>query len=944
MITEELLNFIRAQHAAQMSVAQMKHLLLTDGDWDDEDINEAFRTLNIPLIPSTPEVDDFLGIFSTNKIQEEATQKPVEISQNKPEESTPPDQVSLNSPPVSNQSVEKFDPTVPTPRHVISLQPVEVAPKPTFDLSLFRKNIASESSPNVGAGHTDSAKSPITVKTKSIAEAWLQGKGQDKDAAALSPKIKGHTTWEGKTPLVAIRTMSSDILLLGKGKPVLGTPVPAQPSITIKEVIEEARQKEKEIEKSEEIGVIESSVHIAEDHPQEIHEVVQSETISEEPVVHEDVPKTHSDTTDISLFNKKVLSVPSGHAMDKWVGAGSVLDKLAKNVQAKSIAEMWLEDANETVQGLSTPKTGEADKFEKHDTSAGLLLRGKGKTIPGVPALFVLPPPSQEAFDGEASEDNMKTPPKKQDEVNAEGRQQEIKNAPHVVVLPLPEQPHNAPQNHTADISRAPMEVVPPSSAHANHEFIETLVEKNIIKRALPFIIGALILILLVIGVLYAALTLRSPDVTMLLTNATQQFYGLTSFAYNGGGTADLVLSAATEGDRQQGNIKFSLSYRGSLQNGSDGYGDGMHHVKFTGGITSNDFMWETDIDADVFVIGQTLYFHVLSLPEVSNADPELFKTYWVAVDLVEIARELALDGLKTSLDEYGGFAREHATFNEAFKENFPFTVDKRLADEMQDGIMSHRFRLKSDPVRMAELIRTTYRKYINKELSLNANQELRFKHALEKIHGDVWVSESTGELVKFAFAGDIDDDVAGVHVKGPLSFTFAFADFNKPIAVNKPSPILTLEETRVRMDDYKSIMEKRARDTPHITTLYTIEKALADYYAQRGRYPAILGELTAAKFIDSTVVSSAMLKTYFYMPYVSGALLMNSTRCTASGKTCAYYHLGVNLEDTAHPLLVGDADITSGIRGKDTSGCGAEKGFACFDVIAPTNSTSTSP
>lgn len=934
MITEELLNFIRAQHAAQMSVAQMKHLLLTEGDWNDEDITEAFRALDIPLIPSTPEVDDFLGIFSTKETPEEITQKPEEIFQKKPEESTLQRQVILPPAPIANQSVAKFDPTVPTPRHVIQLQPGGVAPKPTFDLSLFRKNIASGSVPHAGVTQTNSDKSPITVKTKSIAEAWLQGKGQSNGGAGTSPKIKGPITWEGKTPLIAIHTMSSDILQIGNGEATIDAILPALPSVTMKDVIEEARLKKKENEKSEEFGVIEQSA-VTQPQSQEI-----PETTSEETIVHEDA---HA-TGDITLFNKKVLSVPSGHAMEKLSGAGSVADKLSKNVQTKSIAEMWLQDANETVQGLSTTKVVEPALFEKHETSSDLLLRGKGKIIPGIPALFVPPTSSQEEFDGEASEDNIKKNPKKTDEVTPEVEHEQTKNSPHFVVPPQSTTSSIAPQNPSANLRRAPKEAVLPANEKAHHEFIETLVEKNIIKKALPFLIGALVLILLVVGVLYAVLKLRGPDVATLFSNSTQQFYALTSFAYNGGGSADLALSAATDGERQDGKIKFSLAYRGSLQNGSGGYGDGMHRIKFAGGIMSNDFTWETDVDVDVFVIGQTLYFHVQSLPEGSNADPELFKTYWVAVDLAEIARELALDGLKTNLDEYGGFAREHITFNKALEQNFPFTVDKRLADEMQEGIMSHRFRLKSDPDRMSELIRTAYRTYINKELSLNANQELRFKHALEKIHGDVWVSESTGALVKFAFGGELDDDIGSVHMKGPLLFSFGFSDFNEPLVVSKPTPILTLEETRVRMDNYKMDMEKRSRDLPHIAQLPVIEKGLADYYVAKGRYPTLLNELLNANVVNPAIINTAVLKKYFYATYVNGSMLVKSTRCTLTGKSCAFYHLGLNLEDATNPILMNDADKTSDVRGKDSSGCGTEKGFACFDVVSPTNSTSTSP
>lgn len=976
MITEELLNFIRAQYAAHMSVEEMKRLLITEGEWNDEDVNEALKTLGIPLTPapSVSEADDFLGIFSASKVvEQEPVERSAALPSEKPIEFAPaPVAVKVNAPPspsptptpapapapVSASPIPeilpseiKFTPPPSSTRHVIPLQPASSPPKAKFDLSMFRKNVSSGAAlpaSQAGAGNEVLPdRTPKTVKTKSIAEAWLQGKGV---SPLASDKPRGPITWEGKTPLVAIRTMESDVLTHGKADKVLpGEPAPAMPSVTIKEVIEEARQKEKvNAARAEKYTIRDQHEAVAEKSEQTEQEIgaEHNEQNFAQMAAPKDAEAEEDNLGDIALFNKNVLVVPSGHTMEKWTGGAGILDKLGKKVNTKSIAEMWQQDAEETVQGLSKTgsRTAEDGSEERPAASAGLLLRGKGKTIPGIPALFVPPVPSNEVLKKKDKEADLKKDPT-EPTAKLDAAHEEAINIPHFVVPGRSAAGEGTEGSPIANISRTPMEIVTHQDEKGGrHEFIETLVEKKVMKKVLPFAVGALVLLLFIIGILYAVLKLRGPNVETLLTSAVQQFYGLTAFGYHGGGAVDLTLSSAAEGERTEGKIKFLLDYKGQLQNGENGYGDGAHRVKFTGGLVSNDLTWETDINADVIMIGQTLYFHILSLPEGIDADSELFKTYWVAVDLSEIARELALDGLKTALDEYGGFAREHVTFNEAIEKNFPFAVDKRLADEMQEGVMTHRFRLKSDPDRMAEFIRTIYRTYINKELALNVNQELRFKHALEKIGGDVWVNKETGALVKFAFAGDLDDDVAGVHLKGPLSFSFAFADFNKPVTVDKPSPILTLEETRVRMDDYKSVMEKRTRDTPHIALLHTIEKALADYFAQRGRYPTILAELTAAKFMDPAVVDNAILKTYFYMPYVNGALLMNSTRCTASGKVCAYYHLGVNLEDTAHPELARDADITSGIRGKDTSGCGAEKGFSCFDVVAPVNSTSTQP
>ena len=209
MITEELLDFVRAQHAAHMSTSQMKHLLLSEGDWDEADIDEAFRTLDIQPTSDAPEADDFLGIFSVDEKTKKSDEKP-SLKTAPPKIVAAPTLVVAEQRPVSPVKIE--------PPQVPPSQPTSASPKPIFDLSLFRKNLASGATSNIANEGAEDAtafdKPAKTIKARSLTDVLQQS--TEKTAAGAN-KTRGPITWEGKTPLPKIRTMASDVLALISG-------------------------------------------------------------------------------------------------------------------------------------------------------------------------------------------------------------------------------------------------------------------------------------------------------------------------------------------------------------------------------------------------------------------------------------------------------------------------------------------------------------------------------------------------------------------------------------------------------------------------------------------------------------------------------------------------------------------------------------------------------
>ena len=459
------------------------------------------------------------------------------------------------------------------------------------------------------------------------------------------------------------------------------------------------------------------------------------------------------------------------------------------------------------------------------------------------------------------------------------------------------------------------------------------------IKRMITTALLGILAVLLLGGGIFAYMKYRTPDPGALLNTALTQFYANSSLTYKGKAAADLTLSAASGGIVQNGAMKFSINSEGILANGANGYGDGEHHIGLLGGWQWGDSLLSTDLSADVRSIGDTLYMHVLSFPAKSDLDPEFFKDNWLEVQFSDLRKELRISGVTGGdAEEYGSFAgtSEGTSFNALFQRTAPLKVAGDPTKEMLGDTAAMHIRIVADREGMAAFAQALYRKYSNKDLILSEDQLLRFKDALAKISGDVWINADTGTLEKIILSAKFDDDIAGIRVQGPSSLEFSFVGAGQPVAVDIPEFALTLPDLRVQMNEFQMTKEMRSRDQMKIGHMLILEEALENYHREAGRYPKGLPDLYAGGKLATSTIDLISLNDYFYRSYQKSVVSAKSAQCLASGKTCAFYHLGVNLEEAGNSMLKSDADLTTAIFGADSAGCGKEVDRACYDVVSP--------
>lgn len=520
------------------------------------------------------------------------------------------------------------------------------------------------------------------------------------------------------------------------------------------------------------------------------------------------------------------------------------------------------------------------------------------------------------------------------------------------VEIPAQETTNNKNDNDGRVIS-PPLQSSTPLAAPS--PFDDGAMRATKIKQILKIALSGLLVFLVLGGGVFAFLNLHAPDGGVLLSTAFAQFFGVSSFSYKGQMTTDLALSTVSAGAVKNGTVKFSLGIDGTLSSGKDGYGDGTHNIVFLGGWQWGDLLFSTDVTSDARVVENALYVRPISFPAKNNIDPELFRENWLKLDFFDIAQELRVFGVAQGTKEYGSFGGESkdGAFNALLEKSSPLLRAMEISqEETIGGITTTHIRVSAEPERMTTFAQALYRKYFNRDLTLSEDQLLRLRDALAKLKGDVWIDAKSGSIVKIVLLANFDDDIVSVHVQGPVSLEFSLSGFNEPVTIDTPQAALSLSDLKIHIKEYQKTKDMRARDQIKIDNVTLIQGALESYRLEKGRYPKVLTELYGGGKLATSSIDLVSLNDYFYRSYqkvvlsrastaAKAGIVTKSAQCLTTGKVCAFYHLGVNLEDMTNGALSLDADQTTDILGADTYGCGGEASLACYDVISST-ATST--
>lgn len=1013
MITDELLDFLRAQLAEGMSTSELEELLITEGGWTSEDVAEALRRVNEPLpkAPTSPLAPETTSAEKavTSTANEVVPPLPIIIapssdSPSRRDDVPPPASLTV-SPPVSSEpatepSLSLATPATPVEEGVMPTLPQEVTPPPAPVVTPsvppsepLLPSLKEEGTPHVSQPEASS----LIATTPSVKEvepsvvvpapSAVVASVKPSDTPVVSSPVTVSPVAPEGAPLASFRPLPlssldrvseppsrakeepvEDFLGIFSGEsspslpasasttPPLTIPMFAQPTpvpLSGDEFALDADEGDARTMISSESSTSNSTPKTTSSGPfvfgkkpeWSFRDMLEQKRTPMEGRYKEITPSADMPTLEPEPQEKTVqfdLSKIAGVNMeDAGVSLPDTAPAHEKTVETRSLAEVWASGgAKNEKKDTHSPKpytssTPRAPVSKKRTMSSDLLLHEKRTTSvappPAPPAVSVhISPPEITPVKRNASEILLRGKGVSMPSIPAVSDEALPSPAPLPAPVTLPESPSLSSGKTKKPLTKSTL-----VTSKTPISLAEELRKKNKIKRILGSTLIVLLLSLVFGGLLFVMLSMRGSRTTDVLRTAITNITTTPSFAYRGSASSSLSLVSNVDGVERSGRINFDLLFSGSVRNTPNGFGDGTHQLDIKGDLLTVDREWGGDVKANVHVVGDALYFSLLRYPEGSDIDPEVAATYWVKVDLSAVMRELALQGAATPDGNYGSFGggRGDSSFVALYSRHNPFVFEDTLPDEVLDGRAVKRFLLRAEPESMSDFLIALYRKYTGDELKLTSGEALRFKNAAAKITAEAWVDSETEQLVQLFVRADLDDDIVGVRVRGPVRIDVRLSGHGQALNVTTPTPFLTLEEFWVRINDYKKNKDLRVRDAAKRDTLQKLITALSTYREREGKFPLTLLDLRTKRDLTTGEVSDIALRSFIYVPYVSSSDLSRVGRC-GPRTGCAYYHLGVNFEDLTNPHLRTDADVVSEISGRDSAGCAGERDRACFDIV----------
>ncbi len=325
----------------------------------------------------------------------------------------------------------------------------------------------------------------------------------------------------------------------------------------------------------------------------------------------------------------------------------------------------------------------------------------------------------------------------------------------------------------------------------------------------------------------------------------------------------------------------------------------------------------------------------VTNPPEIKDIDLSRLNSYWIAVSPADIVKRFG-GGSVGGGDEYGSFggASSTKTVRGFIAQNPPFDAVSRVGEEQVGGASAVHYRFAGNPENLLSLLRFVVDEVTGSPWEMNAEEEANVKALLKGVAGDIWIDPVTYLPRKIVFRQPLKGTVSGIGIDGTLDVEQAYSEYNGPVSIGTPRPVITYEEFA---DDVKRQAERanatgdkrRLFDAGDIVALLEVYRANND-----DRYPLTLDELVVSG-LTKAIPTDPDGGSYLYVPYITEGKFGKSSVCTITTPTCRGFHLGITLMSVTDPALETDSDLVSEtISGLDTKGCAKESEKACYDLV----------
>ena len=201
----------------------------------------------------------------------------------------------------------------------------------------------------------------------------------------------------------------------------------------------------------------------------------------------------------------------------------------------------------------------------------------------------------------------------------------------------------------------------------------------------------------------------------------------------------------------------------------------------------------------EIRTIDKIVYAKLSNLPNLGFFDLTAVANQWIKIDTEALKKQFGLEKLEAQIKEAQKKQELSPEQIEKLKtvvqQRKVFKITESLADEKIEGVNTYHYKFTIDKEEIKKLFADISQ--ITQDKTLTEKELAEFDEsfkAIELPEGEIWIGKKDFLPYKISLSSLIKETEKS-KTSGKVSFTLLFKNFNKPVQIEIPAPVKTLEE-----------------------------------------------------------------------------------------------------------------------------------------------------
>lgn len=201
----------------------------------------------------------------------------------------------------------------------------------------------------------------------------------------------------------------------------------------------------------------------------------------------------------------------------------------------------------------------------------------------------------------------------------------------------------------------------------------------------------------------------------------------------------------------------------------------------------------------EIRTIDKIVYAKLSNLPNLGFFDLTAVSNQWIKIDTEALKKQFGLEKIEEQLKEAQKkqelSPEQIEKLKTAGQQNKVFRITENFASEKIEGVDTYHYKFTIDKEEIKKL--RTDISQITQDKTLTEKELADFDEsfkAIELPEGEIWIGKKDFLPYKISLSSVIKETEKS-KTSGKVSFTLLFKNFNKPVQIEIPTPVKTLEE-----------------------------------------------------------------------------------------------------------------------------------------------------